>query len=296
MELLHRRMDMRRTTRRGALLLVVLIATLGVACSGGDEDDGAGSAELGGGGDMALEDQAAPGRGTARRSATDVPSVGPAVIKTANLAIEVEHDGFQDAFQSVIGAAQSKGGYVLSSNAGGADSRRGSITLRVPVEAFESTVAEIADLGSVTDESESGEDVSEEFVDLQARIRHLSAQEAVMLRLMDRAESIPDSIRVHNELTRIQLDMERLRGRLRYLEDQTEFSTITVQLKEAGVVASTEPGTVERAWDVARETTGAIFTAILVGGAAIVPVAFVLLVAFLAFRWIRPRLGRLPGA
>ena len=288
--------------RWGVLVLVVLVGTLGVACGGDGDDDagGGGSADLireGAGGDsLALEDSAAPGGDRAGRSEMDVPSIGPAVIKTADLSVEIEHDGFQDAFQSVISVAQRKGGFVLSSNSGGDESRTGSITLRVPVESFESAVNEIADLGEVTSENESGQDVSEEFVDLQARLRHLGAQEAVMLRLMDRAQTISGTIRVQNELTGIQLEMERLRGRLRYLEDQTTFSTISVHLTEAGIVAPKEPGTVERAWDVARETTGAIVSGVLIGGAAIVPVAVVLLLALLAFRWVRPRLGRLPGA
>jgi hypothetical protein len=214
------------------------------------------------------------------------------VIKTADLQIEVEHDGFQEAFQDVVNVAQKQGGFVFSSSTSGDDARTGSITLRVPAESFESAMNEISGLGDVKDQSITAEDVSEEFIDLEARLRNLSAQEAVMLRLMDRANTITGTIRVQNELTRVQLDIEQLRGRLRFLQDRTSLSTITVGLNEAGVVTPKEPGTLAHAWDVARDTTGAIVSGVLIGGAAVLPVAIVLFLAFLVFRLVRPKLGR----
>jgi hypothetical protein len=296
---------MGRSPRWLALTLVGVVLILGTACSG--EDDMAESA--GGEADMSFDSggQASEGRleqrqggadtaAPASRSAMDVPSVGPSIVKTADVHVKVEHDGFQDSFQSVVDLAQRKGGFILSSDTSGDDARSGSITLRVPADVFESTLNEVTALGRVEDERISAEDVSQEFIDLEARLRNLSAQEAVMLRLMDRANTITGTIRVQNELTGVQLEIERLRGRLRFLEDQTAFSTITVRLSEAGVVAPAEPGTLARSWEVARETTSTIVSGILIGGAALAPIAMLLLLAFLVFRLIKPRLGRIPGA
>jgi hypothetical protein len=218
------------------------------------------------------------------------------VIKTADLSVEVPHDGFQDALRAVVEVAQKKGGFVLSSNTSGDDARTGSITLRVPADTFESAVNEISALGQVESESISAEDVSEEFIDLEARLRNLSAQEAVMLRLMDRTNTIAETIRVQNELTRVQLDTEQLRGRLRYLQDQTALSTISVQMTEAGVVAPKEPGTLARAWAVARDTTGTIVSGFLIGGAAVLPILVVLFILLLFARWAWPRLARITGS
>lgn len=290
---------MGRSARRGAVVLVALMALFGAACGGDDDgggdegagsmaDFGGGSAQDGGGGDSAV-----PSGERADRSATEIPALGPSVIKTADLAIVVEHGEFQDAFQAVVDVAQKKGGFVLSSYTDGYDSRSGSVTLRVPAEAFASTLGEISALGTEKRKEITGEDVSEEFIDLEARLRNLSAQEAVILGLMRRASTIEGTIRVQNELTGIQLEIERLRGRLRYLEDQTALSTISVDLREAGAGAPQVAGTLERAWDVGRDTTSAIVAGILIGGAAAAPIAIVLLLLFLAFRWVRPRVGRI---
>ena len=297
-----------RRSRATALILVAVFALMGVACGGdGDEessDTGGGASadvlarEGSGGGDAAMgsvEDSgssAAP----ADRAAMEIPSIGPSVIKTADIDLEVEHDGFQDAFQTVVNIAQAKGGFVLSSQTNGNEARAGSITVRIPEENFESALSQIDDLGEITDKRVAGEDVSQEFIDLDARLRNLSAQEAVMLDLMNRANTIQGTIRVQNQLTGIQLEIEKIRGRLRYLEDQTALSTITVDLTETGVLAPKDPGTIERAWDVARETTAAIVSGVLIGGAALAPIAIVLLVVLLLARWIWPKLSRVTGS
>ena len=292
--------------RLGLLVLVVLAALVGGACGGGGDesadgggDSSAGMAEEGPPGDAdyldapaGVQNAGGNGGGTAARPGMKLPTTGPSVIKTADIRVEIDRDGFQDAFQAVVGVAQERGGFVLSSQVGGDDARKGSLTIRVPAETFEAALGEIGGLGKVERRSVSGQDVTAEFVDLQARLRNYTAQEAVLLRLMDRAESIQDTIRVQNELTGIQLEIERLRGRLRYLEDQTDLSTITVFLTEQGVAAAEDMGVLERAWQTARDTTGAIVTGVLVGGAAVLPVSIVLLIAFLLFRWVRPRLPR----
>ena len=281
-----------RRSRWVALILAGVFAFMGVACSGDDD-----SAESGFGGDSGgqlaegssdEEASAAP----ASRSALSIPPVGPSVIKTATLEVEVPYDGFQDAFRSVVAVAQKKGGFVLSSTTSGDDARRGSITLRVPAETFESALNEISSLGEVGAENISADDVSEEFIDLEARLRNLKSQETVILGLMEQATTIPETINVQDELTRVQLDIEQLRGRLRYLEDQTALSTISVNMSEAGIVAPEEPGTLARAWAVIRDTTHTIVSGLLIGGAAVLPILVVLLGALLFARWVWPKLSR----
>lgn len=180
----------------------------------------------------------------------EAPSVGPTVIKTADVSVEVERDGFGDAMATVTDIAARHGGFVVSSVRSGEESRRGTVTVRIPSDRFETALGEIRGLGKVKREGVSGQDVGQEFVDLEARLRNLHAQEAVLLRLFDEATSVADTIRIQGELSGVQLEIERLEGRLRFLRDQTSLGTITVSLSEEGASAPGRFGNAfDRAWD-----------------------------------------------
>jgi len=220
-----------------------------------------------------------------------LPPIGPNVIKTADLRVEVRRNTLRDAVGEVTAVAGRHGGFVLSTQVSGARARSGILVIRVPAERFELALAEIRGLGSrVLGETVSGQDVSQEFIDLEARLRNWRAQEVVLLRLMDRARSVTDTIRVQRELQQVQLEIETIRGRLRYLEDQTTMSTISVGLREAGAVPA-RPGTLARAWEQAVQTFLAIVSGAIVAAGALLPFALLLLVGLIVFRLVRPRLG-----
>ena len=220
--------------------------------------------------------------------AAQLPDARPSIIKTAQLDIEVARDKLQDAVDDAIAAAEDTGGFVLTTRLDDERSGRGTLVLRVPAERFESALAALDDLGEVLGRSVSGEDVGEEFVDLEARLRNFEAQEAVLLRLMDRAETVSDTIKVQRELTGIQLEVERIRGRLRFLDDQTAFGTVTVKLTEPGAVVATAT-TLEKAWQRAGNAALAFVSGLVVSLGVIVPSAILLALAFIAFKLLRPR-------
>lgn len=216
----------------------------------------------------------------------EIPAVGPTVIKTADLEVEVEAGGFREALDRATQTATRQGGFVVTSAVRGKDARRGSLTLRVPAESFEEALSELRALGAVRRERITGEDVGQEFVDLEARLRNLEAQETVLLRLFDEAVSVADTIQVQRELSGVQLQIEEIQGRLRFLRDQTSLSTITVSLVEEG---ADEPGFFGKAWDTAsRGFLGVIAALVVVLGYAI-PVVILVGLAFLGYRWIRDR-------
>jgi hypothetical protein len=185
--------------------------------------------------------------------------------------------------------AEGAGGYLLSTSVDGVDRRRGEFTIRVPAETFEETLSALEELGTVTGEDVRGQDVSQEFVDLEARLRNATAQEEVLFRLYDRSDSIADTIRVQRELEDVQLEIERLRGRLRFLEDRTALSTISVSIAEAGTVTAAA-GPFGKAWDKARDTFVAVVSGAIVGTGFVLPLAAFALVAYVIFRLVRPRL------
>lgn len=249
----------------------------GQSTGGGSTGSGAG---FGGSDDAAVMDAIA-----------QVPEVRTNVIKTADLSIEVAADSLDEAVRDGIAAAGRYGGFVLSTRM--EDARRGSATVvvRVPAEHFERAMSELEGLGRVTSELVTGRDVGQEFVDLDARIRNLEAQETVMLRLMERSQSVSDTIKVQRELQGIQLEIERLTGRLRYLKDQADMSTISLSFFEKGAAPSDPPkvGMLHGAWNRAIDLALGVVAAIIVSTGVIVPLALILLAAYLVVRAVRPR-------
>ncbi|HEV3475228.1 MAG TPA: DUF4349 domain-containing protein [Actinomycetota bacterium] len=241
----------------------------------------AGTAQTG----TVADDVLVPG-GIAGAVPPDLPSADTEVIKTADLEVDIEARGFRDAMDTAIQTAARHGGFVVTSVVQGTDAKRGSVTLRVPADSFEDALAELRDLGTVQRERISGEDVSQEFVDLEARQRNLEAQEVVLLRLFDEAVSVADTIRIQRELSGVQQQIEEIEGRLRYLRDQTALSTITVALVEEG---ADEPGFFGKAWDAAVDGFLGVLSALVVVLGYAIPLVVLGLLVFLGYRWFRTR-------
>ena len=225
-------------------------------------------------------------------SFVETPSIGPRVIKTAIVDLEIAKDGLEEATRDSISIAGRFGGFVLSTSTRNDRSASSNVVLRIPAESFERALTELEGLGDVKAEEISGEDVSQEFVDMEARVRNLEAQEAVLLRLMDRAVSVADTIRVQRELQGVQLEIERLTGRLRYLEDLTAMSTISLSLVEVGAPGHKPPtGVLAKAWERAVDGALAIVSAVIIGTGVLLPIAVMAAIAFLVLRALRPRLS-----
>lgn len=223
-------------------------------------------------------------------SLSDSPAIGPSVIKTAHVDLEVDKDGLDDATRDAISIAGRHGGFVLSTAT--SDDRRAaaSVVVRIPSDSFERALADLEALGDVQGEKISGEDVSQEFVDMEARVRNLEAQETVLLRLMDRSVSVSDTIKVQRELQGVQLEIERLTGRLRYLKDQTDMGTISMAMTEVGAPAHKPPsGVISKAWARAVDVAMGVVAAVIIGTGFLIPVAILAAIGFLALRALRPR-------
>ena len=293
---------MTRVLRASVIASALAIAAFGGGCSGGTDDAGGGG-EGGSSGAAHLAPAAAPdslkslddsgrssgGTTTSYSLGESLPDVGPRVIKTADVSLEIDRGALQDSIRQVVEVARTNGGFVLSTSIRDESGHRGTVVLRVPAERFESALAGAEAIGDVTSERVAGGDVSQEFVDLEARLRNFEAQESVLLKLMARSTSVADTLRVQRELQDVQLEIERLRGRLRYLRDQTDLSTITLDLDEAGAtVAGTS--TIGRAWQKAVDTFTAVVSGVVIGLGVVIPLALFALLAFLIGRLVLPRL------
>jgi hypothetical protein len=159
---------------------------------------------------------------------------GPRVIiYTGNLALVVKDT--RTAVNNIAILAGEQGGYVSSSNIYQAgDVPRGSITIRVPAETYQVTLASLRDLAvRVERENTSTQDVTEEFTDLEARKTNLEFTEAALQELLEERQRVgktSDILEVYRELTSIRGQIEQIEGRMRYLANQSALSTITIEL------------------------------------------------------------------
>lgn len=156
------------------------------------------------------------------------------IIKTAEIKIDVKH--FQPAYDQAVVIAGSVGGYVTNSSAqkSGDDGEYGTVTMRIPADSFERTLDRLGGLGRIATKTITGEDVTGEVVDLEARLRNKRAEERQYLEIMNRASKIQDIVTVSNELFRVRGEIEEAQGRVKYLKSAVAMSTINVGLNENG--------------------------------------------------------------
>lgn len=233
---------------------VILLALVLPACGGGGVSGAGGSSA----GDSASvgETKRAGGELAVAESGTQAVAMAGTetlpddfdrkIVKTAELGVRAE-----DVRQSAAEAqriAASFGGNVLSSRVIRDDgSVYADLTLSVPSPEFEAALDELRGLGKeVTTDAVRGEDVTEEFVDLESRERNLLAAEESLLELYGKAESVDDTLTVQRELTNLRGEIELVQGRIKYLEQRTAFSRITLGIEP---IPSPEPS--PSAWNPA---------------------------------------------
>jgi len=160
------------------------------------------------------------------------------IVRTGDMSMVVED--VVDARDSIARLAARLGGWVVSSQISGEEEEmRGWISIRVPDETFDQALAELRGLAvRVTSESTSSQDITEEYVDLQSRLKNAEATESQYLALLEKAVTVEDSLKVYQALTQIRYEIEQIKGRMQYLERTSAMSLISVNLKP---VATAKP-------------------------------------------------------
>lgn len=210
------------------------------------------------------------------------------IIKNGSLRLTV--GSVSSALSRTADIAKTRNGFVQNSSSSerGDGKHEGSITVRVPSSEFEAAVSDLKALALVVNyESTSGQDVTEQYTDLQAQLRNAKAQEEEYLRIMKKADTVEDILRVQERLGSVRGQIESLEGRIKYLENMTSFSTISVSLsEEAEITAPTKdfrPGTivkqaVQALVEVGQSVVSALIWIAIVGGGMGVPVLVIVLV------------------
>ncbi len=256
----------------GALALLVLALA---ACGGetyseeggvsvGRETAGVG-APTGSGEDVAQSSEGAVG---ITEDPASLGEFGRKVVKTADLGLRSKEVRESAARAQQVAATAS--GTVLSSQVyKNGDSVTADLVLSVPSEEFETVLDELRGLGQkVTTDSISGQDVTEEYVDLESRERNLRATEESLLRLYERARNVEEALSLQRELTTVRGEIELVQGRIKYLDQRSTYSQITLNIQPVTSPPPPKPtwdpgDVVERAWEASLNVLQVMATAII---------------------------------
>ncbi len=248
-----------RARRNFALALILLLATLVAvsACGGGAAPTSAPQRAVGGVAPAAQATSApaatsAPSRGllpaaTSALAPTALVAGGGAnssvsgvsnpipldrrIIKNAQLTETVQKADL--AVQRVTTIAQDVGGYVGSSHTFREGDHQGAqVTIAVPVDRFEEVLNLVRKIGHVDQDVATSSDVSDQYVDLESRLKNLEATAARIRDFLGKAQTVDEAIKINAQLSSVEEQIEQIKGKLNVLSARTAFSTITIDIHE----------------------------------------------------------------
>lgn len=219
-----------RWMRRGAALMAAMVLALGAGCAAG-----------------ASTPEVAPVPANGEQGKPQNPQDGTddrMVIRTKTLRLEVSETGAaMDAVRErtrarggtvseMRVATEGDGGIYRTPQDGSGDGAllRGWITVRIPTAAYEDFVKDVTGIGTVKYQAETATDVTEQHVDLSARLKNFQAQEVKLREFFDAAKDVKDMLAIEAELARVRGEIESMDAQVKSLERQAAMATVTVEL------------------------------------------------------------------
>lgn len=188
--------------------------------------------------------------------APELQSTGPVIerklIKEGYLRFETAD--IQKTRHTIETLTEKYGAYISQEDEQSAETRiYQNITLKVPKEHFDSFLTDLTDGVKKIDEKSIGiQDVTEEFIDIDARLKVKKETEAGYLRLLDKAQNVKDILDIQNEIQNLRSDIESIEGRLRYLENSVNFSTIRMRMYQNITPPADASSFFEPIWDAVK--------------------------------------------
>lgn len=216
----------------------------------------------------------------------------PKVVKNADIQVQVKRGAFDRAWNRALNVASRYGGFVTNSSTQQTDNRisSGSFTLRVPAPKLDAALKDLRELGTLKALTTSGNDISAQIVDLDARIRALQAEQAQLVELLGKAEKISDILPIRTQLQNVQQELESLRGQKKGFQNQVDYATVNATIFEPNAAPQPlDDGIIVRAWRTAVSAGLTIVAGTLVVLGGLIPLALIALAVWLVVAAARRR-------
>jgi len=225
------------------------------------------------------------------------------VIKDAKMAITA--DDPVRAMNSVTALAEQLGGWVVSSNLSDYRSsattteKRADVVIRVPAEQLEGALLRIrADASSIQSENQTGQDVTQQYTDLDSRRANLEAAEKQLRQFLENTKETKDTLAVYDQLVKVRGEIETIKGQLNYFQTVVAYSSITMTIyptskavdNAAWNSGETLKSAVATLINVLRALADTLIWVLVVG----LPFAAIALICVLVYRRVRPKISRRP--
>ncbi|MFH1253583.1 MAG: DUF4349 domain-containing protein [Candidatus Uhrbacteria bacterium] len=216
------------------------------------------------------------------------------IIKTGYLDLVV--DAVDETVVKITALASGKGGYIQSSSVYERENgtKYGTVAIRIPATEFENSLTDIKKLATaINTESASGQDVTEQYTDLEARLKNAQAQETEYLEILKKAVTVNDILAVQSYLGETRGQIESLQGQIKYLSNLTSYSTITVSLSEEPTINL--PTKEFRPWTAVKEAAQSLVAVaqtlfitliwlVILGGGIFLPIIIGLVIIVLVIK------------
>ena len=292
------------------ILLISSLLLVLAACSSGDEkaeisseESKQSSNDVSGDMDGEAESEAAPEESSETKTEAPVVASDRMIIHQASLSVNVKE--LDKAQSNIEKKVDQYGGYIVESNVYQEDDQTssGRMIVRIPEKNFEKFLLEAEGVAAeVLERNVTGQDVTEQYVDLESRVKSKRAVEERLLDFMSKAQKTEDLLKISADLSEVQEEIEVMVGKMKYLENQTSFSTIELSMYENRVVVPEIESKELNTWEKTKKQLATSTNSLLSAGSALIvffvgnlPVLLLLgAIGFIVFWIIKRRLRHEP--
>ena len=216
------------------------------------------------------------------------------IIRSGTMSIE--NDSFDETEAKAKEIAKNLGGFITNSTAqvNQSGKKQGTLTIRVQADKYDALLAEIAKTGKVMNQNITGRDVTEEYVDAEARLKTQRELEARLLQLLsEKTANLTAVVEVEQKLASVRENIEKTEGRMRMLKDQASYSTITLSIYEPAILNTSSGGffyELERGFEKGLTGFTAVISGLITFIVALSPILAILgLIVYVVIRYIRKK-------